>query len=51
MKTGKITPELRQKIKESVNLREIVGEHVVLRKSGRKLLRPLPVSSGAFPLF
>ncbi len=34
MSKGRISPEFIQKIKDAVNIIDVVGEHVVLRKSG-----------------
>jgi DNA primase len=51
VKKGTITPALLQKIKESVNLREIVGEHVVLRKSGTSFSGLCPFHQERSPSF
>jgi DNA primase len=48
---GKITPELLTKIKESVNLREVVGEHVVLRKAGASYSGLCPFHQERSPSF
>jgi DNA primase len=48
---GKITPELLQKLKESVNLREVVGEHVVLRKAGASYSGLCPFHQERSPSF
>jgi DNA primase len=48
---GKITPELLQKIKEAVNLREVVGEHVVLRKAGASFSGLCPFHQERSPSF
>ncbi len=34
MSKGRISPEFIQKIKDAVNIIDVVGEHVVLRKAG-----------------
>lgn len=47
----KIPPELLQKIKESVNIIDIVGEHVVLRKSGANHSGLCPFHSERTPSF
>jgi DNA primase len=51
MKKGKISPELLQKIKDAVNLIEVVGEHVVLRKSGSNYTGLCPFHSERSPSF
>lgn len=48
---GKFPPELLQKIKEAVNLVEVVGEHVVLRKSGSNYTGLCPFHSERSPSF
>ncbi len=51
MRKGKISPELLQKIKDSVNMIEVVGEHVVLRKSGANYSGLCPFHSERTPSF
>src|SRR5690348_15173612 len=51
MKKGKIPPELLQKVKDSVNILEVVGEHVVLRKSGANYVGLCPFHSERSPSF
>jgi len=51
MKKGKVSPELLQKIKDSVNIVEIVGEHVVLRKAGVNHVGLCPFHSERSPSF
>jgi len=48
---GKISPELLQKIKESVNITDVIGEHVVLRKSGANYTGLCPFHSERSPSF
>jgi DNA primase len=47
----KVSPEFLQKIKDSTNLIEIVGEHVVLRKSGANFVGLCPFHSERTPSF
>jgi DNA primase len=51
LKKGKITPEFLQKIKDAVNLIEVVGEHVVLRKSGANYSGLCPFHQERSPSF
>jgi DNA primase len=48
---AKLSPELLQKIKDSVNIIELVGEHVVLRKSGANYTGLCPFHSERSPSF
>ena len=48
---GKFPPELLLKIKEAVNIIDIVGEHVVLRKSGANYSGLCPFHSERTPSF
>jgi DNA primase len=47
----KLSPDLLQKIKEAVNLIEVVGEHVVLRKSGGSHVGLCPFHAERSPSF
>ncbi|MGK5082772.1 DNA primase [Bdellovibrionota bacterium FG-1] len=47
----KISPELCQKIKDAVNILEVVGEHVVLRKTGANNVGLCPFHSERSPSF
>ena len=47
----KLSPELLQKVKDSVNIIEIIGEHVVLRKSGANYTGLCPLHSERSPSF
>lgn len=47
----KLSPDLLQKIKEAVNLIEVVGEHVVLRKSGGSYVGLCPFHAERSPSF
>jgi DNA primase len=51
MNKNKISPELLKKIKDSVNITEIVGEHVVLKKSGSNYTGLCPFHSERSPSF
>ena len=51
MKKGKISPEFLQKIKDAVNIIEVVGEHVVLRKSGANYTGLCPFHQERSPSF
>jgi DNA primase len=51
MAKAKISPELLQKIKDAVNITEVVGEHVVLRKSGANYTGLCPFHSERSPSF
>ena len=51
MKKEKISPELLQKVKDSVNILEVIGEHVVLRKSGANYVGLCPFHSERSPSF
>src|SRR6185437_16519035 len=48
---SKISPELLQKIKDAVNITEVVGEHVVLRKSGANYTGLCPFHQERSPSF
>src|SRR6185437_16195579 len=48
---SKISPELLQKIKDAVNITEVVGEHVVLKKSGANFTGLCPFHSERTPSF
>jgi DNA primase len=48
---GRVSPELLKKIKDSVNLIEVVGEHVVLRKVGANHSGLCPFHSERTPSF
>lgn len=48
---AKISPELLQKIKEAVNILDVVGEHVVLRKTGANAVGLCPFHSERSPSF
>jgi len=51
MAKTKISPELLQKIKDSVNIIDVVGEHVVLRKSGSNHTGLCPFHNERSPSF
>jgi len=51
MAKGKITPDLLKKIKDSVNIIEVIGEHVVLRKSGSNFTGLCPFHAERTPSF
>src|SRR5690606_20735746 len=51
MKKGKISAELLRKIKDGVNIIDVVGEHVVLRKSGSNHVGLCPFHSERTPSF
>ncbi len=51
IKKGKLAPELLQKIKDSINILEVVGEHVVLKKSGANYTGLCPFHSERTPSF
>jgi DNA primase len=51
MAKKKISPELLQKIKSSTNIIEVIGEHVVLRKSGANYSGLCPFHSERTPSF
>lgn len=51
MAKGKISPELLNKIKDSVNIIDVVGEHVVLRKSGSNHTGLCPFHNERSPSF
>src|SRR5690242_14017231 len=51
MKKGKLSPELLQKVKDSINILEVVGEHVVLRKTGANHVGLCPFHSERSPSF
>jgi DNA primase len=48
---AKISPELLQKIRDAVNILEVVGEHVVLRKTGANAMGLCPFHSERSPSF
>jgi DNA primase len=48
---ARISPELLKKLKESVNLIQVIGEHVVLRKSGANYSGLCPFHSERSPSF
>ncbi len=48
---GKISADLLQKLKASVNILEVVGEHVVLRKAGANFVGLCPFHSERSPSF
>ncbi|HCM41332.1 MAG: DNA primase [Bdellovibrionales bacterium GWB1_52_6] len=50
-KHGRISAELLQKIKDAVNITDVVGEHVVLRKSGANFSGLCPFHSERSPSF
>ncbi len=49
--TGRVTPELITKIKEAVNLVDVIGEHVVLRKAGANYSGLCPFHAERSPSF
>ncbi len=49
--SGKVSPEFLQKIKDAVNITDVVGEHVVLRKSGANFSGLCPFHSERTPSF
>lgn len=49
--SAKLSPELIQKIKDSVNIIELIGEHVVLKKSGTQYTGLCPFHSERSPSF
>jgi DNA primase len=51
MKKGKLSTDLLRKIKDSVNILEVVGEHVVLKKSGANYVGLCPFHSERSPSF
>ena len=51
MKIGKISPELVLKIKDAINILDVIGEHVVLRKSGANHTGLCPFHSERTPSF
>ncbi len=51
MARGKFSPELLQKIRAAVNLVEVVGQHVVLRKTGRNHVGLCPFHGERTPSF
>jgi DNA primase len=51
MSRGRISPEFLQKLKDSVNLIDVVGEHVVLRKSGSNFSGLCPFHNERSPSF
>jgi DNA primase len=48
---GRISPEFIQKIKDAVNLIDVVGEHVVLKKSGSNFMGLCPFHNERSPSF
>lgn len=51
MSRGKITPEFKEKLKEAVNILDVVGEHVVLKKSGANHTGLCPFHNERSPSF
>lgn len=51
MVRGKVTPELLKKVKDAVNIVQVVGEHVVLKKSGSNYSGLCPFHSERSPSF
>jgi DNA primase len=51
LKKAKIPPEILHKVKDSINIIELVGEHVVLRKSGANYVGLCPFHSERTPSF
>lgn len=51
MSKGRISPEFIQKIKDAVNLIDVVGEHVVLRKTGSNFMGLCPFHNERSPSF
>jgi len=51
MRPSRISPEFLQKIKDAVNLIDVVGEHVVLRKSGSNYTGLCPFHNERSPSF
>jgi DNA primase len=51
MSRGRISPEFLEKLKSSVNLIDVVGEHVVLRKSGSNYTGLCPFHNERSPSF
>lgn len=51
MSRGRISPEFLQKLKDSVNIIDVVGEHVVLRKSGSNYTGLCPFHNERSPSF
>ena len=49
--SGRVTPELITKIKEAVNLVDVIGEHVVLRKAGANFSGLCPFHAERSPSF
>jgi DNA primase len=48
---GRISPEFIQKIKDAVNIIDVVGEHVVLKKSGSNYMGLCPFHNERSPSF
>jgi DNA primase len=48
---GRISPEFLQKVKDAVNIVDVVGEHVVLRKSGSNFTGLCPFHNERSPSF
>ncbi len=51
MSKGRISPEFIQKIKDAVNIIDVVGEHVVLKKSGSNYMGLCPFHNERSPSF
>ena len=51
MSKGRISPEFIQKIKDAVNIIDVVGEHVVLKKSGSNFMGLCPFHNERSPSF
>lgn len=51
MSKGRISPEFLQKIKDAVNIIDVVGEHVVLRKAGSNFTGLCPFHNERSPSF
>lgn len=51
MSKGRISPEFIQKIKDAVNIIDVVGEHVVLRKTGSNFMGLCPFHNERSPSF
>src|SRR3989338_9292272 len=51
MTTGRIPPDLLKRIKDAVNMVDVVGEHVVLRKVGSNHTGLCPFHSERSPSF
>ncbi|MBC7386139.1 MAG: DNA primase [Cryobacterium sp.] len=51
MSKGRISPEFLQKVKDAVNIIDVIGEHVVLRKSGSNFTGLCPFHNERSPSF